>query len=32
LHDPQASTAELSEFERLSKTEKEKSTKHTPQN
>jgi superkiller protein 3 len=32
LHDPQASTAELSEFERLSKTEKEKSTPHTPQN
>ncbi len=32
LHDPQASTAELSEFERLSKAEKEKSTQHTPQN
>ena len=32
LHDPQASTAELSEFDRLSKAEKEKSAQHTPQN
>ena len=32
LHDTQASAGELSEFERLSKKEKEKSTQHTPQN
>jgi tetratricopeptide (TPR) repeat protein len=32
LHDTQASAAELSEFERLSKIEKEKSSQHTPPN
>jgi superkiller protein 3 len=32
LHDTRASAGELSEFERLSKMEKEKSTPHTPQN
>ena len=32
LHDTQASAGELSEFERLSKMEKEKSTPPTPQN
>jgi tetratricopeptide (TPR) repeat protein len=32
LHDTQASAAELSEFERLSKIEKEKPSQHTPPN
>jgi predicted Zn-dependent protease len=32
LHDTQASAGELSEFERLSKMEKEKPSQHTPPN
>jgi uncharacterized protein HemY len=32
LHDTGASAAELAEFERLSKLEKEKSSPHIPQN